>query len=197
MTTQQDEAYLKELIARRLAQREAAEPAKPAESKQKAAPKSKATWALGLTLLAFGGIGWLFGGSFTLDGWISWINSVLAIVRLPLAIPEAQGLWRLLFIPLAVIYSRVETKHRPVWRDSQGRWHFETPIFWVGFLLITLTDIGSTAVGLQNTNPAAWGVLEPTVSWIIASGGRVGSVATVLTFAPEWLILSGIWLLKR
>ena len=163
----------------------------------KAAPKRRATWALGLTLIAFGGIGWIFGGSFTLDGWISWMNSVLAIVRLPLAIPQAQGLWRLLFIPLAFVYSRVETRHRPVWRDAQGRWHFETPIFWVGFLLITLTDIGSTAVGLQATDPAAWGVLAPTVSWIVASGGRVGSVATILTFAPEWLILSGMWLLKR
>lgn len=161
------------------------------------AQASRATWALGMALLIFGGIGWIFGGMFTLDGWISWVNGILTIVRIPLSLPAATGLWRLLFIPLAVIYSRVETHHRPVWRDEDKQWHFEQPLFWVGFILITLTDIGSTAVGLQFTDAGAWGALQPTVTWLVGSGVRIGAVATVLTFAPEWLILGGIWLLKR
>src|SRR5260221_6899166 len=120
------------------------------------AKRSNGTWSLALALLAFGGIGWVLGGMFTFDGWITWVNGLLNIVRLPLAIPPVAGLSRLLFIPLAIAYSRVEVKHRPVRRDKQGVFHFEPPLFWVGFVLITLTDIGSTAVGVQNINPAEW-----------------------------------------
>lgn len=154
-------------------------------------------WALGFVLIAFGGIGWILGGMFTFDGWITWVNGLLAIVQLPVALPPATGLARFLFIPLAIIYSRVEVKHRPVWRDKQGTFHFEAPLFWVGFILITLTDIGSTAVGIQGVNPVQWGALQPLVVWVLQSGARIGSVATILTFAPEWLIMGGIWLLKR
>lgn len=170
--------------------------AEPRESAP-ATPKSGATWALALALLAFGSIAWVLGGMFTLDGWVSWLNGFLGIVRLPIALPSAIGLWRLLFIPIAVIYSYVETKNRPVRRGKDGRLHVEAPLFWVGFILITLTDIGSTAVGMQQLNPSAWGVLQPTVTWIASAGWRIGAAATVLTFAPEWAILGGIWLLKR
>lgn len=159
--------------------------------------RTSTEWALGITLLLFGSIAWVLGGMFTFDGWISWLNGLFGIVRLPIVIPAAAGLWRLLFIPLALVYSWVETKNRPVWRDKSKQWHFEAPLFWVGFILITLTDIGSTAVGLQHTDTAAWGVLEPTVTWIVGDGWRVGAAATLLTFAPEWLILGGIWLLRR
>jgi hypothetical protein len=164
---------------------------------RQAKPRNGGTWALALALIAFGSIGWVLGGMFTFDGWITWVNGLLTIVRLPLAIPPAAGLLRLLFIPLAIAYSRVEVKHRPVWRDKQGVFHFEPPLFWVGFLLITLTDIGSTAVGIQSTNVDEWGTLQPLVMWVTQAGARVGSIATILTFAPEWLIMGGIWLLKR
>ena len=160
-------------------------------------PRTGGTWALALALIAFGGIGWLLGGMFTFDGWITWVNGIFTIARLPIAIPPAAGLYRLLFIPVAIAYSRVEVKHRPVWRDKQGKFHVEPPLFWVGFILITLTDIGSTAVGMQNTNPVEWTALQPLVVWVLQTGARVGSVATVLTFAPEWMIMGGIWLLKR
>lgn len=160
-------------------------------------PRTSGTWALALALLAFGFIGWVLGGMFTFDGWITWVNGLFTIVRLPLAIPPAAGLFRLLFIPLAIAYSRVEVKHRPVWHDKQGVFHFESPLFWVGFVLITLTDIGSTAVGVQSMNPAEWGALQPLVVWVLQAGWRIGSVATLLTFAPEYLIMGGILLLKR
>ena len=147
--------------------------------------------------MAFGTIGWILGGMFTLDGWVSWVNGVFGLARLPLAIPEVAGLWRLLFIPIALIYSYVETRNRPLSRDKGGKWKIEAPLFWVGFILITLTDIGSTAVGLQNTNPAQWGVLRPTIAWVLGDGWRIGTLATVLTFAPEWLIMGGNWILRR
>lgn len=160
-------------------------------------PRKGGTWALALALIAFGAIGWIFGGMFTFDGWITWVNGAFSIVRLPVIIPPASGWWRFLFVPLAIAYSRVEVKHRPVWRDKAGKIHIEAPSFWAGFILITLTDIGSTAVGIQHTDPAQWGALEPLVLWTLRSGLSVGAVSTILTFAPEWLILSGVWLLRR
>lgn len=167
------------------------------EEKPKPAPRSVTVWALGIAVLAFGAIGWVLGGVFTLDGWVSWVNGALRIARLPLAIPEAVGLWRLLFIPIALVYSYVETRNRPVRRDTSGKWKIEPPLFWVGFALITLTDIGSTTIGLQTTHPAEWGVLRPTIAWVLADGVRVGTSATVLTFAPEWMIMGGVWILRR
>lgn len=187
MTTQQDEAYLKELIARRLAQREAAEPAKPAkpaESKPKAAPRTSNEWALGVVLLIAGALGWLSGARYTLFGGVAGLNLFLEWIGLPARVPMPSGWWVLIALPLGFVYSRVETR---IWHKRNAVL-IKSPLFWIGWLLIVGTDVGSTWLGVRAVGDDSWLILRQ-----VAANDLLALVwALVLTFTPEWLILGAI-----
>lgn len=157
----------------------------------------KGAWATGFAAIAIGAILWTVGGKYTFDGWLVWINGFFAWLQLPIVIADPVGWWRLLFIPVAFVYSRVEVRHRPFWRKG-GSWQFvRDPVFWGAWLFIVGTDIGTTFTGSKQPSAQVWGMLQPAMLQIANSDVLSVAWSIVLTFAPEWLILGGVWLLKR
>lgn len=150
------------------------------ETKQPTAPKSGGEWALGLALLAFGALAWLASAKYTLIGWVIGLNTALAWLGLPLNVPAPIGYAILLAIPLGVVYSRVETR---VWQGSRNI--FRAPLFWIGWIIIVATDVGSTYLGVRAPAADAW----PITIQIASSAGVSFVVSLVLTFIPEWMIL--------
>lgn len=150
-------------------------------------------WAVGVALFAFGIPMWLAGGKYTVEGWIEWIRMLSTWFGTPLAIPRPVGWWLLVILPVAIIYSRVEVRHRPAsWRA--GRMHFtHDPLFWVAWLLIVCTDIFTTYTGVRS--PAADATL--LLQQVASSWWLSGTWATILTFAPEWMIIGGMYLIRR
>lgn len=164
----------------------------PPTSAPVARKTSASAWAVGLVVLAFGFGGWLAGGKYTVEGWIVWLNWFLVWVGFPFRVPPVAGWGLLIILPVALVYSRVEVAHRPVWR-SGGQWHFAEPIFWIAWLLIVGTDVGSTYAGVRSPSPDAFLVTRQVaaVPWLSVVW------AVLLTFSPEWLIIAGLKLLRR
>jgi hypothetical protein len=67
------------------------------------------------------------------------------------------------------------------------------PSFWIAWLLIIATDVGSTYLGVVNPSPTSAPVLLQLalLPWLALVW------AIILTVLPEYLILSGIRLFKR
>lgn len=150
-------------------------------------------WAVGVALLAFGVPGWLVAGKYTVEGWIEWIRMLSTWFGTPLAIPRPVGWWLLIILPVALIYSRVEVKHRPInWRNRRLRLSSD-PLFWVAWLLIVSTDILTTYTGVRS--PAADAAL--LLQQVASSWWLSGTWATILTFAPEWMIIGAAYLIRR
>lgn len=149
-------------------------------------------WSVGLTLLAFGIPAWFIGGRYTVEGWVIWLNRLLGWFGVTDRIPVPLG-WPLLglVVVAALIYSRVEVKHRP-WRRVDKRWVLAPALAWVAWVLIVGTDLGSTYQGIVSPPAGA----EQWLKDVAASDWASGFGAILLTFAPEWLILGGIRLLK-
>src|SRR5262245_38811164 len=104
-------------------------------------PLSWGDWALALALLIFGGIGWAAGGKYTIDGWHAGLTMFVRFLGAPFALPRPSGWLLLLLIAIVgVIYSRVELL---IWRASSRK----QVLFWIGWLLVVLTDVGSTLLG--------------------------------------------------
>ena len=163
------------------------EPATSAPA-QTAAPKSSNEWALGVALMVFGGALWIASAKYTLLGWVVGLNTALAWLGLPLRVPAPVSYAILLAVPLGVIYSRVETR---VWQGS--RTIFRAPLFWLGWIVIVATDVGSTYLGVRTPAADAWPI---TIQ--IASSALVSFVVSlVLTFIPEWMILGALRFLTR
>lgn len=149
-------------------------------------------WSVGVVLLAFGVPGWLAGGRYTVDGWVVWLNWFSTWLHIPASIPRIAGWGLLLVLPVAYIYSQVEVTHRPV-RRVGSHWRSAGPLFWAAWLLIVATDVGSTYQGVRAPAPGAWEITrqvaaEPWLAFFWAS---------ILTFAPERLIIGGIRLLGK
>lgn len=154
------------------------------------APKGRASnddWALAITLLMFGAIGWVAGAFFTLHGWVVGLNVFFGWTSLPVSIPTPTGWWILACVPIGIIYSRVEMQ---IFRRRSGDWQ-ATIRFVIGWLLIILTDIGTTYLGVRNP-----GSTLPILVWIASSAALSLAWAAVLTFASDWLII-GAWRLLR
>lgn len=164
------------------------EDAQPAEKAQPRPPKAQSDWALGLTLLAFGGLAWLGSAKYTLIGWIVGLNTTLAWLGLPLRVPEVAGWFVLLAVPLGVVYSRVETR---VWRGGGGL--MRSPLFWLGWVVIVATDVGSTYLGVRTPPADAW----PITMQIASSQGVAFVLSLLLTFIPEWMLIGAKLFLKR
>jgi hypothetical protein len=165
----------------------------------------RATWPIGVTLLALGAAGWLAGARFTAVGVPRGANQVFAAlfgIDLGIPIPTREGLLIATLIA-GVFFSRVEVAHRPFrykrgkadgeGKRARGRWVLAPASHWLAWLLIIAIDIASTFVGIAALTLAPQGVW-PIFLEIAASRDYNGIASTVLTFAPEWALIAG-WVL--
>jgi hypothetical protein len=156
---------------------------------QKARPRTTNEWALGLVLVIFGAIGWIAGSKYTLFGWVDGLNLLLSWLGLPFNVPTPAGYFILIAIPLGIMYSRVETR---IWhRRSEAL--MRTPLFWLGWLIIVLSDVATTFLGVRIISADSWQISQQ----IAGSLPIAAIIAGVLTFAPEWAILGGMRFLRR
>jgi hypothetical protein len=151
-------------------------------------PKPQASlYALAIVLFIFGGIGWLAGGKYTVEGWIVALNMFARWIGIEQQLTVPRGWWLVGAVLVSgVVYSKVEVL---ALRNTVQR----MPAFWIGWLLIVATDIGSTLLGVLNPAPNAAPILIQLAS--IVPLAIVWAIA--LTFVPEWLILSATRLLRR
>lgn len=169
------------LLSELLAQKQQDAPAKPAPA---VAPNTR---ALGVVLIVFGLLCWLPAARTTVDGWVIILNTMLDIFRIPLVLPRVTG-WLLLGLAIGIglLYSLVETQHTPV-RVKGGRFVIAPLMFWVGWLFLSSTDIGSTFLGILDAPPNAW----PIHRQIASNLNLTALLAMIGTFAPDWIILLG------
>lgn len=160
---------------------------KQQETAAKAKPTTSSPRALGVVLIVFGLICWLPAARTTVDGWVIILNTMLDIFRIPLVLPRATG-WLLLGLAIGIglLYSLVETQHTPV-RVTNGRFVVAPLMFWIGWLFLSTTDIGSTFLGILDAPPNAW----PIHRQIAGNLNLTALLAMVGTFAPDWIILLG------
>lgn len=154
-----------------------------------AVPRAGGDWAIGVALIVFGLFGWLTGARYTLFGWVVGVNIFFAWLGLPIVMPVPSGWWILTMIPIALVYSRVEMQ---VWKAHKRRGQ-SLALFALGWLLIVITDVGSTYLGVRTPPPDAW----PITRTIAASAGWSFVWAAILTFVSDWLMLGGWKLVKR
>jgi hypothetical protein len=133
--------------------------------------------------LAFGAAGWALGGKYTLDGWVVGLNILLAHLHLPARAPMPDGWWVGMFVPLALGYSWVEVRARPARPQlaALDRWIVAATLW----LLVIVTDGGSTFLGVKALGPRPWSIS----TWLATTDWAGGIWALILTFAPEALIL--------
>lgn len=158
-----------------------------------AAPQGRSpAFAAAVMLLLFGVPLWLVGARYTFDGWMTALNMLLAWLRLPLWVPSMD--WRLYFvivIALGVLYSRVEV--RMFGTARRGRALAMPGFLWALWVLVLLSDVGSTFLGVITPAPDSW----PITRWVAATWPAAGTWSVVLTFLPEWLIIGAMQLLRR
>lgn len=147
---------------------------------------SAETAALAIALLFFGGLGWIAGGKFTVEGWTDWFNRIGHWIGVEGALTVPRGWVLVALIALSgVAYSLVEIAFRSTTARRQ-------PLFWVAWLPIVATDVGSTYFGVR-----AAGSADPLILQQVAAAWPLAIlVALVLTFLPEWMMI-GAWKLLR
>lgn len=162
----------------------------PLESAAARSPERKpqgSLYALAIVLLTFGALGWIAGGKYTVEGWVVALNMFARWVGIEQQLSVPRGWWLVgAVIVSGVIYSRVELL---AWRNTVHR----LPTFWIGWVLIVLTDVGSTLLGIVNPPPDA----APVFLQLAATPAAAILWALVLTAAPEYLILGGMRLFRR
>jgi hypothetical protein len=149
-------------------------------------PLGPSGWAIAAALFIFGAIGWLMGARYTLEGWIVGLNIFVSWLGLPLTVPRVAGWFVLLCVPAGFIYSRVEVA---AW---QARYR-KVAHFWVAWLLIVASDVGSTFLGVRYPPESA----APLALQVAAVPGIAFAWSVVLTFLPEWLMMGAVKLLRR
>jgi len=159
-----------------------------ASQKAPAKPRTANEWALGAVLLISGAIGWIGGARYTLFGWVDGLNIFLSWLDLPVRVPAPAGWFVLIAIPLGLMYSRVETR---IWHKRSAAL-MRAPLFWIGWLIIVLSDIVTTFLGVRIVDTASWQIAQQ----VAASLPAAAIWACALTFAPEWLILGGMKFLR-
>lgn len=146
-------------------------------------------WAIGITLIVFGVIGWLSGARYTLFGWVIGLNMFFAWLGLPIVLPTPQSWWILIALPIGIVYSRVEMQALSI-RSRHGS---ALARFTIGWLLIVFTDVFTTYLGVRSPAPGAWPITQT-----IASSAALALIwASILTFVSDWLILGGLKFFKR
>jgi hypothetical protein len=143
--------------------------------------------ALAAALLFFGGLAWVAGGKFTVEGWADWLSRIGAWLGVEGALEAPRG-WVLIGLTLAVglVYSFVELRVR----SSAAR---HSPLFWLAWLPLVATDVGSTYVGLRATPDTAPLIIQQiAASWVLSA-----LVTAVLTFTPEYMVIGALRLLRR
>lgn len=160
----------------------------PAKEPTAISRRTSPIWPLGIVAILVGGILWPLGARYSLEGWIYTLNILLHLIRLPVSIPMPVGWWWLLFVPLGILYSVVETRVRfgpPTSWSALPSWI----IALVLLLFVHGTDIGSTFTGYLWPAQDAW----PLHIWA-AGDGRWALVlwAIVLTYLPERAIWHGL-----
>jgi len=151
-------------------------------------PKPQASlYALAIVLFVFGGLGWLAGGKYTVEGWVVALNMFAQWIGIEQQLSVPRGWWLVGAVAVSgVVYSRVELL---AWRNTVHR----MPSFWIGWVLIVLTDVGSTLLGVLNPAPDAAPIFHQLA--MIAPAAIIWAV--ILTAAPEYLILAAWRLLRR
>jgi hypothetical protein len=153
----------------------------------RAARPGASLWSLGVVAIILGGVLWLIGARYTLEGWVYALNLGLEFTRLPARVPSPAGWWWLLALPLGIIYSVAEVM---IPFGVPRSWHHAPQ--WV-LMLIALgvvhgSDVGSTFLGYMVPSPSPW----PLHAWAVAAIWPSFVWAALLTYIPERLILSGI-----
>lgn len=153
----------------------------------KRAPGGGSMIPLAIVLLIFGAIGWIAGGKYTVEGWVVALNMFARWVGIEQQLITPRGWWLVGAVVVSgVIYSKVELL---AWRKNAQR----LPQFWIGWVLVVLTDVGSTLLGVLNPAPDAAPVFHQLASMLPVAFIWAG----VLTAAPEYLILGGVKLFRR
>jgi len=138
--------------------------------------------ALALVLLVFGGIAWIAGSKYTVEGWVIGLNLFATWLGIDSAMPTPRGVLLLfLIVGVGLVYSLVDLL---VWRASARR----QPVFWADWGLIVLTDVVTTMIGVRAPAPGTPGVLRQVAELLPLALVWTG----ILTFAPEWLIIGGL-----
>jgi hypothetical protein len=152
------------------------------------APQRAEMIALAIVLLIFGALAWIVGGKYTVEGWTDWMSRFgqwIGLVSAPVDPPRGWFLVGLV-IALGALYSLVELL---VWRASARR----LPLFWIGWLPIVGSDVGSTLFGLVSVRAD-----DPLILQQLAAAWPIALVcAIILTFLPEWMIVGGLKILRR
>lgn len=154
---------------------------------QRQAKPQASLYALAVVLFIFGGIGWIAGGKYTVEGWVVALNMFARWIGIGQQLTVPRGWWLVGAVVVSgFLYSKVELL---AWRNTVHR----LPSFWIGWLLIVATDVGSTLLGVLNPAPDA----APIFHQIAAIAPAAIFWALVLTAAPEYLILGALRLFRR
>jgi hypothetical protein len=130
--------------------------------------------AYGFAALLFGLPAWPLGAFFTAAGWAMGLNWILSFLGVPYQIPAPTGLIGVgCAAVVGLIYSRIEF-HPPTRHRTPG----VMLLLWAVWVAIIVTDVGSTYAGIAIPGPIT------------------AVVATLLTFAPDQLIMRG-WRIVR
>ena len=158
------------------------------KSSRRIAPSMDAP-AAAIMMLAFGLPLWAIGAKYSLDGWTIALNIAATVLELPTRLPEPSGWWNLLFLPLGIAYSLVETRARLPKAARAGTWIAVA----LAIGLTHLTDAGSTYLAVASPGADAW----PLAIWVAQQVWPAALWAGFLTYVPEILIITGLRLLGR
>lgn len=170
--------------------------ARPVES----APRRGKSAAVALFALALALPAWMEGARTTREGWVLFINWVLARAHLPLAVPPSSAWhWGVALGALVLLgwgYSRVEINHAPIrpprnWRKdffNGSAWHIETAWQrWLVWLALIVSDVGTMYLGARQPQAS-----DPAIFHQIAASWQVASAyAILITFVPDQLLRYG------
>lgn len=161
--------------------------AKPAPAK--ASIPSGGTSLLGIGALAIGIPLWLEGARTTRDGWVLFLNWVLARLGAPYVIPSSTlWPWWLAIGALALLgvaYSHIEVRQTPLsifpWRASRT-WQV-----WVVWVVFILSDVGTMYLGARAPRASDPAILHQIATTALTAG----AYAFIITFVPERLVIFG------
>lgn len=193
MATQQDEAYLRELITRRAgAQAQPAEPAKPAERKPRA---TRAAWYERLPVVIIGlpiFVGWwIMGGKYTIDGTPLLANLLLDFLRIGARVPIiSDGRYYLFLVWLPLLVSIIERRNRPRRGLALSN---ATVVVLAVWAIASLYDLGTTYIAVTTPAPDAWLITQQLGGSRIAASIWTG----MTTFLPEIGIVALVRYLLR
>lgn len=141
-------------------------------------------WPVAVFAASLGLLLWLLGASSSLDGWYGAIMVVTSRTGIPSSILEPTGVWRLLMIPIGIIYTYAEmcVPFVAPHRKTFSAWIITMTVL----MMIHATDVASTLYALmyQPSGPR-WAVHV----WAVNSSWPVLVWSIVLTYLPERLLL--------